>query len=149
GGRGGRSRERAGITERIGDERVGHGALHGGPKVTFSRARDRREDLLRRFHAESGLEQNTLCLGRIRARRPAHHLHESAPETHASRFPFPASRPCHGSPWRRRHAHSPAKAAIAATNSHQRSRSATPASLPPVAPGCGATTTGAGRHSSE
>src|SRR5439155_2533834 len=55
-----------------------------------------------------------------------------------------------GRPCRRRHAHSVANAAIAPTNSHQRSRSAVLATRSPPAPPAWARTTGAaGRHSSE
>src|SRR5439155_514687 len=55
----------------------------------------------------------------------------------------------HGSPCRRRHAHSLANAAIATTNSHHRSRIGTLASRPAAPPAWGCSTGVAGRHSSE
>src|ERR1051325_3112757 len=138
-GRRGRSRQHTGSAGRRGDERRGHRVLERAPKVSI-RARHLFENGLGRLHTEVGFEQYTL--GRRTPRLPA-------PPPPYTRQPLPQAH--QGSPWRRRHAHSAVKATMATTNSHQRSRSATPASRPPppVAPGCAATTTGAGRHSSE
>src|SRR5207247_805424 len=68
------------------------------------------EGLRRRGDAEVGFEQDALgCLTRARV---------AAAEYAGDPLPQP-----HGSPCRRRHAHSVANAAIATTNSHHRSRS--------------------------
>src|SRR5947207_11238617 len=94
------------------------------------------DDLRRRGDSEVGFEQD--ALGFLTRARVA------AAEYAGDPLPQP-----HGSPCRRRHAHSVANAAIATTNSHHRSRSGALASRPAPPPARACSTGAAGRHSSE
>src|SRR5438105_3429442 len=130
------ARQRAGIAHPRQDAH--HGLLQCRPRVPVGGPRHLLENLRRRCDAEVSFEQDALgLLARARV----------APAEHAAQ-PLPQRRH-HGRACWRRHAHSVANAAIATTNSHQRSRSAELASRSGAPPRWACTSGAAGRHSSE
>src|SRR2546427_568135 len=133
-----RQRSRIATQRRGCREDARHGLLQRSLEIAVSEggARHLVEDLRRRRDAEVGLEQNAFgLLARARV---------AAPDSASAPPPQ-----LHGSPCRRRHAHSVANAAIATTNSHHRSRSGALASRPAAPPAWARSTGAAGRHSSE
>src|SRR2546422_621073 len=115
-----------------------HGLLQRSLEIAVSEggARHLVEDLRRRREAEVGLEQNAFgLLARARV-AAAEYASDPLPQLH-------------GSPCRRRHAHSVANAAIATTNSHARAGGGALAGSPAAPPAWARSTGAAGRHSSE
>src|SRR5207249_4130657 len=135
-----RQRSRSASRRRGCREDARHSLLQGRLEIAVAGgsggARHLVEDVRRRRDPEVGFEQDALgLLARARV---------AAAEYAGDPLPQP-----HGSPCRRRHAHSLANAAIATTNSHHRSRIGTLASRPAAPPAWGCSTGVAGRHSSE
>src|SRR5437773_876346 len=133
-----RQRSRIASRRRGCREEARHGLLQRRLEIAVSDggARHLVEDLRRRGDAEVGFEQDALgFLARARV-AAAEYAGDPLPQLH-------------GSPCRRRHAHSVANAAIATTNSHHRSRSGALASRPAPPPAWACSTGAAGRHSSE
>ena len=97
------------------------------------------DGVVRRGNAEVRFDQHALHFFKRDG------VHRAAGEEATDLFP----QAHHGSPWRRRNAHSVANARVAMTNSHQRSRRPMDATRAVASPGCAVSAGTRGSHSSE